>query len=271
MNTGSTNVPLLEISGLSVELSARSGGRRLLDAIDLAVQPSDILAIVGESGSGKSVTVSAVLGLLPANIMRISAGTIRFDAEDLLHSRETRRRILRRDVAYITQNSLTSLNPVHTIGSQLSDMIAFRTGVGRRQALADAGEWLVKVGIGDVDRVLSSHPHKLSGGMRQRVVIAMAISSRPRLLIADEPTTALDTVTQLQVLNLLGDINREFGTAIVVITHDFGVVSYLSRRVAVMHRGRIVEQGPTRSVLAAPRETYSRNLIAAVPQLDLTA
>ncbi|AOF93775.1 ABC transporter ATP-binding protein [Sinorhizobium sp. RAC02] len=269
MSTDPTATPLLDIAGLSVELLGRSGSRRILDTIDLSVQPTDILAIVGESGSGKSVTVSAVLGLLPANIMRVSAGSIRFDAEDLLHSRDTRRRVLRKDIAFITQNSLTSLNPVHTIGSQLLDMIAFRNGVGRRQALVDAGEWLVKVGIADVERVLSSYPHNLSGGMRQRVVIAMAISSRPRLLIADEPTTALDTITQLQVLNLLRDINTEFGTAIIVITHDFGVVSYLSKRVAVMHRGRIVEEGPTRRVLEAPKEAYSRSLIAAVPQLDL--
>ena len=263
--------PLLAISGLSVELQGRSRGRRILDAIDLNVQPADILAIVGESGSGKSITVSAVLGLLPENVMRISAGSIRFDAVDMLSSREGRRRVLRKDIAFITQNSLTSLNPVHTVGSQLSDMIVFRNGVSRRQALIDAGEWLAKVGIGDVDRVLSSYPHNLSGGMRQRVIIAMAISSRPRLLIADEPTTALDTITQLQVLNLLHDINREFGTAIIVITHDFGVVSHLSSRVAVMHHGRIVETGPTRSVLEAPKEAYSRSLIAAVPQLELAS
>lgn len=269
MSTDPITTPLLDISGLSVELSERSGSRRILDAIDLSVQSGDILAVVGESGSGKSVTMAAVLGLLPASIMRISAGSIRFNAHYMLHSHKTRRRILRKDIAFITQNSLTSLNPVHRIDSQLSDMIAFRNGVSRRQALIDAGEWLARVGIKDVERVLSSYPHNLSGGMRQRVVIAMAISSQPRLLIADAPTTALDTTTQLQVLNLLNDINRQFGTAIVVVTHDFGVVSYLSKRVAVMRRGRIVEVGPTRAVLETPREAYSRSLIAAVPQLNL--
>lgn len=271
MSSDTSAKPLLEIADLGVDLTARAGRRRILDEIDLTVQPADLLAVVGESGSGKSITMAAILGLLPAPAMRITSGSIRFDGEDLLQSREVQRRILRKDIAFITQNSLTSLNPVYTVGCQLTDMIVFRNQVGKREALELARQWLLKVGIDDVERVLSAYPHNLSGGMRQRVVIAMAISGRPRLLIADEPTTALDTITQLQVLNLLREINAELGTAIILITHDFGVVSNLSRRVAVMYRGRIVEEGATREVLEAPKQAYSRELIAAVPQLDLSS
>lgn len=262
--------PLLQIRDLRIEVAGPRGPRAVVDGADLEAGAGDLLAVVGESGSGKSMTMAAVLGLLPRPAARLAAGSIRFAGTDLLAlGAAARRRILRRDIAFITQNSLTSLNPAYSVGRQLAGMIAFRTGAGARQSRQLAAGWLERVGISDPARVLAAYPHALSGGMRQRVVIAMAISSRPRLVIADEPTTALDTTTQKQVLDLMTAINAEYGTAFVLITHDFGVVSCFSRRVAVMHRGRVVESGPTRAVLDAPRHDYSRALIAAVPQLDL--
>lgn len=262
---------LLEIADLHVAIDGAGGRKEVVSGASLSVRAGEVLAVVGESGSGKTMTMAAVLDLLPRPAACIVSGSIRFDGNDLLALGSVeRRRILRTDIAFITQNSLTSLNPVRTVRRQLAEMIAFRNEVGKKEALDLSGEWLAKVGIADVDRVLSSYPHNLSGGMRQRVVIAMAISSRPKLLIADEPTTALDTITQKQVLDLLRDINRSFGTALLLITHDFGVVSYLSRRVAVMYRGRVVETGNTLDVLTNPKDGYSRDLIGSVPELDFS-
>lgn len=261
--------PLLEIKALSVGIAKHHYINHVLTDINLQVNSGDILAIVGESGSGKTMAMAAVMGLLPAPSARILGGDVSFSGINMLASGKARLQILRRDIAFITQNSLTSLNPVHKIGRQMMQMIAFRNQVSNREALESAKQWLLKVGIMDVERVLDAYPHSLSGGMRQRVIFAMAISSKPKLLIADEPTTALDTTTQKQVLDLLREINAEFGTAIIIISHDFGVVSYLSRQVAVMYRGKIVEHGETPQVLTSPRDEYTCNLIAAVPKLDL--
>ncbi len=264
-------VPLLSIQNLRVTLNTSRGKIAALNGVDLDIGSGEIIAIVGESGSGKTLTASAVVGLLPRPAAEVTQGRILFNGVSLLDATDReRQRILRHDIAFIVQNSLTSLNPTSTIGRQLADMIAFRNEVGRAQAMRDASRWLERVGIAEPERILASYPHKLSGGMKQRVLIAMAINSRPKLIIADEPTTALDTTTQKQVLDLLRDINRDYGTAILIITHDFGVVSYLGQRVAVMTQGRIVEDGETASILSAPTHPYSRMLIGAVPRFGRT-
>ncbi|MGN8117132.1 ABC transporter ATP-binding protein [Labrys sp. 22185] len=260
---------LLRLAALHVTITTPHRTIQAVRGVDLDLQAGEILALVGESGSGKTMTAASIVGLLPRPAARITQGRILFQGQDLLATgTRDRQRILRQDIAFIVQSSLTSLNPTSTIGRQLADMIAFRNGLGRSQARREAVRWLGEVGIDAAERVMASYPHRLSGGMRQRVLIAMAINSRPKLIIADEPTTALDTATQKQILALLARIRDSYGTAILLITHDFGVVSFLSDRIAVMQHGRIVETGPTAQVLAAPQHPYTATLIDAVPRLD---
>ncbi|MDZ5452217.1 ABC transporter ATP-binding protein [Labrys sp. ZIDIC5] len=260
---------LLRLADLHVTITTPRRTIKAVRGVDLNLQAGEILALVGESGSGKTMTAASIVGLLPRPAARITQGRILFQGRDLLAAgTRDRQRILRQDIAFIVQSSLTSLNPTSTIGRQLADMIAFRNGLDRREARREAVRWLGEVGIDAAERVMASYPHRLSGGMRQRVLIAMAINSRPKLIIADEPTTALDTATQKQILTLLARIRDTYGTAILLITHDFGVVSFLSDRIAVMQHGRIVETGPTARVLVAPRHPYTATLIDAVPRLD---
>ena len=260
---------LLRLADLHVTITTPRRTIQAVRGVDLDLQAGEILALVGESGSGKTMTAASIVGLLPRPAARITQGRILFQGRDLLAAgTRDRHRILRQDIAFIVQSSLTSLNPTSTIGRQLGDMIAFRNGLGRSQARREAVRWLGEVGIDAAERVMASYPHRLSGGMRQRVLIAMAINSRPKLIIADEPTTALDTATQKQILALLARIRDSYGTAILLITHDFGVVSFLSDRIAVMQHGRIVETGPTARVLAAPQHPYTGTLIDAVPRFD---
>ncbi|MFC2252275.1 ABC transporter ATP-binding protein [Labrys portucalensis] len=260
---------LLRLADLHVAITTPRRTIQAVRGVDLDLKAGEILALVGESGSGKTMTAASIVGLLPRPATRITQGRILFQGRDLLAAgTRDRQRILRQDIAFIVQSSLTSLNPTSTIGRQLADMIAFRNGLGRSEARREALRWLGEVGIDAAERVMASYPHRLSGGMRQRVLIAMAINSRPKLIIADEPTTALDTATQKQILALLARIRDSYGTAILLITHDFGVVSFLSDRIAVMQHGRIVETGPTAQVLAAPQHPYTATLIDAVPRLD---
>ncbi|WP_454816974.1 ABC transporter ATP-binding protein [Labrys neptuniae] len=260
---------LLRLADLHVTITTPRRTIKAVGGVDLNLQAGEILALVGESGSGKTMTAASIVGLLPRPAARITQGRILFRGRDLLAAgTRDRQRILRQDIAFIVQSSLTSLNPTSTIGRQLADMIAFRNGLGRSEARREAERWLGEVGIEAAERVMASYPHRLSGGMRQRVLIAMAINSRPKLIIADEPTTALDTATQKQILALLSRIRDSYGTAILLITHDFGVVSFLSDRIAVMQQGRIVETGQTERVLAAPQHPYTATLIDAVPRLD---
>ncbi|MDM0005802.1 ABC transporter ATP-binding protein [Variovorax sp. J22G73] len=258
---------LLSIENLDIEFTTGGRTEPAVKGVSLSIAPGDIVALVGESGSGKSVTAAAVLGLLPSRIAR-ARGRIVFDGRDLLGLSEPQLNAVRgQGIGIVFQNSLTSLDPSFRVGDQLLECARHRRKLKPVQARELVATWLERVGIGDAARVMRSYPHELSGGMRQRVMIAIAAMANPRLLIADEPTTALDATIQKQILALLKDINQRYGTAILLITHDFGVVSYLSHRVAVMRAGQIVEQGATQQVLRAPAHAYTRQLIHAVPEI----
>ena len=258
---------LLSIENLDIEFTTGGRTEPAVKGVSLSIAPGDIVALVGESGSGKSVTAAAVLGLLPSRIAR-ARGRIVFDGRDLLGLSEPQLNAVRgQGIGIVFQNSLTSLDPSFRVGDQLLECARHRRKLKPAQARELVATWLERVGIRDAARVMRSYPHELSGGMRQRVMIAIAAMANPRLLIADEPTTALDATIQKQILALLKDINQRYGTAILLITHDFGVVSYLSHRVAVMRAGQIVEQGATQQVLRAPAHAYTRQLIHAVPEI----
>ena len=240
---------------------------RAVDSVDLHVDAGETLAIVGESGSGKSVTALSILQLIGDN-GSIERGEIRFDGTNLLGLDGDAIRDVRGDrIAMIFQEPMSSLNPVLTIGKQVAEPIWLHRKKSWSDALEQAGELLARVAIPDADKRLGDFPHHFSGGMRQRVMIAMALACEPRLIIADEPTTALDVTVQAQILALLDDLRRERGLAIIFITHDFGVVAQLCDRVAVMYAGRIVEEGPTQTILDAPAHPYTKRLIACVPEL----
>ncbi|MFF0145195.1 peptide/nickel transport system ATP-binding protein/peptide/nickel transport system ATP-binding protein [Amycolatopsis sulphurea] len=258
---------VLTVTDLSVDFTLPGTTVHAVRGADLVVRPGEVLALVGESGSGKSVTAAAVLGLLPRNA-RIAAGSIAFGDTELVGLKDRQLNVFRgAGIGMIFQNPATSLDPSFTIGSQLGDTARLHLGVSRDEARDVAHTWLERVGLRDAGRVLRSYPHELSGGMRQRVMIALASLSGPKLLIADEPTTALDATVQKQILDLLLGLAEETGTAILLITHDFGVVSHTSSRVAVMRDGVIVEEGSTVRVLNAPEHPYTRTLIDAVPEL----
>ena len=259
---------VLSIRDLEIDFASRNGrSDPAVRKLSLSVRAGEIVALVGESGSGKSVTAAAVLGLLPPRISTVR-GSIAFEGRELLGLSEPQLNTVRgQGIGIIFQNSLTSLDPSLRVGDQLQVCAAHRRDLKSAQARELVLTWLDRVGIRDPQRVLRCYPHELSGGMRQRVMIAIAAMANPRLLIADEPTTALDATIQKQILALLKDINQRYGTAILLITHDFGVVSYLSHRVAVMRGGEIVEQGPTSQLLRAPAHDYTRRLIHAVPEI----
>ncbi len=259
--------PLLEVSGLTVAFTGDGRRTVAVDGIDLRVDAGEILALVGESGSGKSVTASAVLGLLPARTSAVS-GSIRFRGEEILGLSERRLRTVRGSgITMVFQNPLGSLDPSFRIRTQFLEVIANGGHMSRKDDGGLAERWLRTVGLTETDRILSSYPHELSGGMRQRVVIALAALSEPSLLIADEPTTALDATVQKQVLDLLLELRSARELAILLITHDFGVVAHASDRVAVMRQGHIVETGRTADVLHAPQDPYTKALTAAIPRL----
>ncbi|WP_245639148.1 ABC transporter ATP-binding protein [Rubellimicrobium mesophilum] len=258
---------VLSVEGLTVSVATEGGLRPLVRDASFALRRGETLAIAGESGSGKSITSLAVMGLLPVNV-RATAGAVRLGGTDLLRLPEGRLRGLRGDrIAMIFQEPMTSLNPVMTVGAQLVEAIEAHEPLPRREAQARALEALRAVRLSEPEQRLRQYPHELSGGMRQRVMIAMAIALRPDVLIADEPTTALDVTVQREVLDLLRDLRREMGTAIVLITHDMGVVAEMADRVVVMKDGAMVEEGPVRRIFEAPREDYTRALLAAVPRM----
>ena len=260
--------PLLQLRGLQVVF--RSRGRRevrAVDGVDLDVPPGSTVGIVGESGSGKSVTSLAALGLLgrSADV----TGSVRFDGRELLTLPDEELRALRgREIAMIFQDPMSALNPVLSVGRQITEILTRHRGLSGQQAADEAARLLDSVGIADARRRLRSYPHQLSGGMRQRVMIAMALACRPRLLIADEPTTALDVTISAQILELLRELVVGSGTALVMITHDLGVVAGLCETVHVMYSGRIVESAPRRMLFAEPRHPYTTGLLASVPRLD---
>ena len=249
------------------DLTVMAGGTALVEALSFTLAKGETLAIAGESGSGKSLTALAIMGLLPANV-RVSAGRIDLGGTDLVTLPEARMRALRGDrISMIFQDPMSSLNPVMTIGAQLAEAIRAHDPISRRDANARALEALRAVRLSQPDRRLRQYPHELSGGMRQRVMIAMALALRPEILIADEPTTALDVTVQREVLDLLRDLQRDLGTAIILITHDMGVVAEMADRVIVMRSGRKVEEAATQDLFRAPAAEYTRELLRAVPRI----
>jgi peptide/nickel transport system ATP-binding protein len=264
-----TAEPLLTVRDLRVEFGGR--GRRTVSAVDgvtFDVRAGEHVGLVGESGSGKSVTSLAVMGLLPRRGVQVS-GEVRYDGRDLLRlSRSQMGELRGQDVAMVFQDPMTSLNPVVTIGVQVSEVIRRHQHVSRREARDRAGDLLRKVGIPDPGRRLGEYPHQLSGGMRQRVLIAIALACEPRLLIADEPTTALDVTIQAQVLEVLQELVADTGAALLMITHDLGVVAGLCDRVNVMYSGRIVESTTRDELFHRPKHPYTGGLLRSIPRLD---
>ena len=260
---------LLSIRDLRVEFDTRHGPVTALSGIDLDIAAGETLGVVGESGCGKSITALSVMGLVPQPPGRVTGGSIRLDGEEVTTMSERRLRAMRgRDVAMIFQEPMTSLNPVFTAGDQIAEAILLHQDVSRRTARERAVELLRTVGIPEPERRAEAYPHQLSGGMRQRVMIAIALSCRPRLLIADEPTTALDVTVQAQIFELMRRIQEEFGVAIMLITHDMGAIAEMADRVAVMYAGRVVEEGAADDVIDHALHPYTRGLIGCIPTLD---
>ncbi|MCA0928047.1 ABC transporter ATP-binding protein [Ruegeria profundi] len=257
---------LLRIRNLSVEFATASGRFRAVDGVDQDVNEGEILAIVGESGSGKSVSMLAVMGLLPWTAT-VTADEITFDGQDLLAMGTTaRRKMIGKDLAMIFQEPMSSLNPCFTVGWQIREALRLHLGMGRRERQARAIELFEQVGIPDPEKRLGAFPHQLSGGMNQRVMIAMAIACKPKLLIADEPTTALDVTIQAQILDLLTSLRKETGMGLVLITHDMGVVAETAERVSVQYAGQKIEEQPVGPLFRTPHHPYTAALLDALPE-----
>ena len=260
--------PLLRMRDLTVEFATRDGTVPVLDRLSIDLDPGATLGLVGESGCGKSMTALAIMGLIPSPPGRIAGGSIVFADEDLTRATDARLREIRGNaISMIFQEPMTSLNPVYTIGEQIAEVLRRHENLGRRAAWGRAVDLIDSVSIPLPARRAHDYPHQLSGGMRQRVMIAIALACRPRILIADEPTTALDVTVQAQIFDLLQALREETGTAIILITHDMGVVAEMAERVVVMYAGRMVEEGPVREILSEPHHPYTRGLIASVPHL----
>jgi peptide/nickel transport system ATP-binding protein len=261
--------PVLEIEDLHVQFVTSHGTVRAVEGVSYSVHPGEMVAIVGESGSGKSVSALAVMRLLPAGTARIPRGSVRFDGRELLQlSEEEMRQIRGRHIAMIFQEPMTSLNPVLKIGLQITEPLTIHLNMDEKAAHARAVELLTLVGITDPESRLNQYPHQLSGGMRQRVMIAIGLACNPKLLIADEPTTALDVTIQAQILELMKDLSRRLGVAVVIITHNLGIVARYADRVNVMYAARIAESGTAARVFGRPLHPYARGLLTAVPRLD---
>ena len=259
---------LLEVDDLRVEFRTRRGQALVLNGVLFELRGGETLCVVGESGCGKSMTALALLGLVPQPPGRVAGGRIVFQGEDLVQASDARLREVRGNrISMIFQEPMTSLNPVFSVGEQIAEALRLHAGLDGKAARARAVEMLQQVGIPAPERRVDEYPHQLSGGMRQRVMIAMALACRPDILIADEPTTALDVTVQAQVFDLLRDLQREKGTAILLITHDMGAVAEMADRVIVMYAGRVVERGSCAEVLAAPGHPYTQGLIACLPEL----
>ena len=259
---------MLSVRNLSASFHTRAGIVRAVRNVSFDVAPGETLGIVGESGSGKSVTCNSMMGLIPMPPGRIESGSAMLDGTDLLHCPEKELRSIRgKRISMIFQDPMTSLNPYLTIGEQVAEPLVIHEGAGKKEARDRALEQLALVGIPDAEQRMDAYPHQFSGGMRQRVMIAMALITRPEILIADEPTTALDVTVQKQVLDLIRKLQQDMGTSVILITHDLGVVRQYADRINVMYAGRIVESAPARELLEHPRHAYTRALMKSIPGL----
>jgi oligopeptide transport system ATP-binding protein len=262
--------PILEVDGLRVRLPTPDGPVTVVDGIDYRIEPREVFGIAGESGSGKTMSVLALMGLLPQGAA--VEGHALFEGRDLLHLPPSKlRRICGRELAMVFQDPMTSLHPMLSIGTQLTEHVRLHLGLGRRASAELAVEALREVRIPDPESALRAFPHQFSGGMRQRIAIAVALACRPKLLVADEPTTALDVTVQAGIIRLLDRLRNEFGLTIVLITHDLGVLSSIADRVAVFYAGRVVEAGSRVDVLGHPRHPYTRGLLDALPHPEAAA
>ncbi|WP_424211976.1 ABC transporter ATP-binding protein [Streptomyces sp. BI20] len=260
---------LLEVRDLHVEFRTRDGVARAVNGVSYAVDEGRTLAVLGESGSGKSVTAQAVMGILDMPPGKITGGEILFKGRNLLTMKEEeRRRIRGAEMAMIFQDALSSLNPVLSVGAQLGEMFEVHRGMSRKDARAKAVELMDRVKIPAAKQRVGDYPHQFSGGMRQRIMIAMALALEPSLIIADEPTTALDVTVQAQVMDLLSELQRELSMGLILITHDLGVVADVADEIAVMYAGRIVESAPVHEIYKRPAHPYTKGLLESIPRLD---
>ncbi|MEU5811092.1 ABC transporter ATP-binding protein [Streptomyces sp. NPDC047718] len=260
---------LLEVRDLQVEFRTRDGVAKAVNGVNYSVEAGETLAVLGESGSGKSVTAQAVMGILDVPPGRIAGGEILFKGKDLLRMKEDeRRRIRGAEMAMIFQDALSALNPVLSVGAQLGEMYEVHRGMSRKDARARAVELMDRVKIPAAKQRVGDYPHQFSGGMRQRIMIAMALALEPSLIIADEPTTALDVTVQAQVMDLLAELRRELNMGLILITHDLGVVADVADKIAVMYAGRIVESAPVHEIYKRPAHPYTRGLLDSIPRLD---
>jgi oligopeptide/dipeptide ABC transporter ATP-binding protein len=263
---------ILEVNDLKTYFSTDEGNVKAVDGVSFHINRGETLAVVGESGSGKSVTSLSIMRLIATPPGRIAGGEMLFEGEDLVKKSEAQMRKIRgNDISMIFQEPMTSLNPVYTVGDQIAEAIQLHQNKGRRQAMKLAAEMLDLVGIPEPGKRVHNYPHQMSGGMRQRVMIAMALSCGPKLLIADEPTTALDVTIQAQILDLMRQLQREIGMSILFITHDLGVVAEIADRVVVMYAGRAVEEGDVREIFANPQMPYTLGLMNSIPRVDKAA
>ena len=269
MSAATPTEALLTVDGLTVELTGPNGAARVVDGVDLVIERGEVHAVVGESGSGKSVTALAIMGLLPDRIASVSGGGVWFEGVDLTTlDRRAMRKIQGSKLAMIFQEPMSSLNPAFTVGDQIGESMRYHLGLSRKQARCRAIELLGEVGIPHAAKRVDSYPHEFSGGMRQRVMIAIALACDPALLIADEPTTALDVTIQAQITTLLRQLSDEHGTAVMFITHDFGVVADIADRVTVLYAAQAIEHADVYELFAAPRHPYTEALLHAVPSLE---
>ncbi|HTT89097.1 MAG TPA: ABC transporter ATP-binding protein [Acidimicrobiales bacterium] len=266
---GHERASLLDVKDLSVEFRLRKKVVHAVNGFSCSVSPGETLAILGESGSGKSVTAHAIMGTLNTTTAKVTGGEVWFEGRDLLRlpDRE-RRRVRGRKIAIIFQDSLSALNPLFTVANQIGEMFRFHDGMNKRAAERAAVDLMGRVGIPDARRRAGAYPHEFSGGMRQRIMIAMALALDPALLIADEPTTALDVTVQAQIMELLKDLQREMGMGLVLITHDLGVVADMADRIVVMYAGKAVEVSPVHDLYSSPGHPYTAGLLQSIPRLD---
>ncbi|MEV4431744.1 ABC transporter ATP-binding protein [Streptomyces sp. NPDC049585] len=266
---GDDGAPLLEVRDLHVEFHTREGVAKAVNGVNYTVDSGETLAVLGESGSGKSVTAQAIMGILDMPPGRIPQGQILYRGQDMLTmSADERRKIRGRKIAMIFQDALSSLNPVLSVGYQLGEMFRVHQGMSKKDAKAKAIELMDRVRIPAAAQRVSDYPHQFSGGMRQRIMIAMALALEPDLIIADEPTTALDVTVQAQVMDLLAELQREYNMGLILITHDLGVVADVADKIAVMYAGRIVENAPVHELYKRPAHPYTRGLLDSIPRLD---